>query len=160
MNQRTPGAFQAALYRGTRPGIPGLYNRAVRGRGRGDYSHMELVFSDSQSASSSFADGGVRFKMIDYSADRWDFITLPPELEFRARVYFEARVGTKYDLMGNVHLTFGFVSDSKDRLFCSEAVMEALGFKEAWRFEPNAAAVTLRRMVELVGLYSSVTTDL
>jgi hypothetical protein len=153
-------AFRLAFYRGTRPGIPGLYNRLVRARGRGQYSHVEMVFSDGLSASSSFADGGVRFKKIDYSADHWDFVDLPAELEHRARRYFEGRVGIGYDIMGNVHLILGFLSHSQNRLFCSEAIMAALGFDEAWRFEPNACYVAVRRLVELIGLYSSVTTDL
>ena len=160
MNGRKPGTFQLAFYRGTRPGIPGAYNWLVRTRGRGEYSHVEMVFSDDLSASSSFADGGVRFKKIDYSADHWDFIDLPKELEHRARRYFAQRVGMKYDLMGNVHLTIGFLPQSSNRLFCSEAIMEALGFDEAWRFEPNACYVAVKRLVQLVGLYSSVTADL
>ena len=160
MSGRKPGTFQAAFYRGTRPGISGLYNRLVRARGRGPHSHVELVFSDNLSASSSFADGGVRFKDIDYSADHWDFIDLPADMEFFARVYFAGKVGRGYDIMGNVHLTIGFFPNSKDKLFCSEAVMEALGFVDAWRYEPNCAYWTLRRMVETIGLYSSVSADL
>ena len=35
-----------AAYHGTRPGLPGLYNRAVRIVGRGPYSHAELVFAE------------------------------------------------------------------------------------------------------------------
>lgn len=142
-------AFQVAFYRGTRPGIPGIYNRLVRARGRGPHSHMELIFSDGLSGSSSFADGGVRLKKIDYSTDRWDILDLPPEWEARARRYIEARLGRKYDLMGNVHLMFGFLPDSSDREFCSELGMGALGFDQAFRFEPNAAYVILLRALEI-----------
>jgi hypothetical protein len=154
MNTRKPGTFQAAFYRGTRPGIPGIYNRLVRLRGRGPHSHCELVFSDNVSASSSFADGGVRFKDISYNDDRWDFIDLPPELEAAAREYFQDKVaeGVKYDSMGNVHLVIGFVCESPERLFCSEALMESLGYDCAWRFEPNAAYCALGRTVQLYRL--------
>lgn len=136
--------FLAAFYRGTRPGLAGIYNYLVRKRGRGPYSHCELVFSDGLSASASFTDGGVRFKHIEYDSSRWDFIVLPDELEDAARAYFEARQGWGYDLMGNLHLTFGFVEHSAKKLFCSEADAEALGIPEAWRFEPNALAAVLR----------------
>lgn len=144
--------FRVALYKGTRPGIPGLYNRLVRARGRGAYSHMELVFSDGLSASSSFADGGVRFKRIDYTGSRdWDFTELPDTWERAARAYFEKRAAAKmkYDLMGNVHLAFGFLPNSPDREFCSESVMGALGFLQPFRYEPNCAYVTVLRAVEM-----------
>jgi len=130
--------FIAAFYRGTRPGLGGLYNWAVRKRGRGPYSHCELVFSDGMSGSASFMDGGVRLKKIKYDSSRWDFIELPAELEDAARKYFEARLGWKYDLMGNLHLTIGFVKHSVKKLFCSEADAAALGIEDPWRFEPNA----------------------
>lgn len=144
-------AFRVAFYKGTRPGFPGVYNRLVRSRGRGLYSHMELIFSDGWAASSSFEDRGVRFKRIDFNPDRWDIIDLPPEWEAFARRYFEKRAAPKmkYDVMGNVHLTIGFVPDSPDREFCSEACLGALGYLEPWRFEPNAAYVVVLRAVEI-----------
>ena len=52
--------FSAAFYQGTRPGLPGLYNRLVRWLDRGEFSHCELVFGDGMSASASFMDHGVR----------------------------------------------------------------------------------------------------
>ena len=52
--------MKAAFYKGTRPGLQGIYSRAVRAIDRGPYSHCELVFSDGLSASASYIDGGVR----------------------------------------------------------------------------------------------------
>ncbi len=136
--------FQAAFYKGNHAGVPGIYNRLVKARGRGLYSHGEMVFSDGLSASSSFMDHGVRFKQIDYSkSTEWDFINLPPEMEAYARAYFIARLGFPYDLMGNVFLTIGFVNHSTNALFCSEALAEALQIPEGFRFEPNALAALL-----------------
>lgn len=47
--------MRAAFYRGTRPGLQGIYSRAVRWIDRGPYSHSELVFSDGLSASEGFS---------------------------------------------------------------------------------------------------------
>ncbi len=80
--------MQAAFYKATRPGLQGIYSRAVRWIDRGPYSHAELVFSDGLSASASWMDGGVRFKRIDYDPERWDFVTLPDSLEPQARAWF------------------------------------------------------------------------
>ncbi len=128
----------AAFYRGTRPGVPGIYNRLVRRWERGDYSHCELIFSDGMSGSASFMDHGVRLKQIDYDSSRWDFLVLPDELETDARAWFEAHKGEPYDLMGNVHLVIGFFPHDSDHSFCSEALAESLGIMEAFRLGPNA----------------------
>lgn len=140
--------FRAAFYKGTHPGLPGLYNRAVRLRGRGPYSHVELVFSDGLAASSSYMDGGVRFKQIDFNDGNWDFIELPAGWEAAARAWFMANMGKAYDLMGNVFLAVGFFADSADKFFCSEAAAAALGVQQPFRFEPNTLYPTLLRVVD------------
>jgi hypothetical protein len=145
------GTFRVAFYKGTRPGIPGLYNRLVRARGRGKYSHVEMQFSDGMSASSSFEDGGTRFKRIGYSSGDWDFIDLPAEWEPCARQWFRMAAATNrgYDILGNVHIAFGFLEDSPTKHFCSEAVAKALQIEEAFRLEPNALYTVLKRLVEV-----------
>lgn len=147
--------FRIAFYRGTRPGWPGVYNRAVRLRGRGPYSHVELIFSDGMAASSSFADGGVRFKRIEFDPAKWDFIDLPAAWEPCARAWFEDRAGADgkpgmgYDVMGNVFLAVGFISHSIDKVFCSEAAGGALGIDQGFRLEPNTLHPIVKRMVEV-----------
>jgi len=136
-------AFRIALYKGTRPGIKGIYNRLVRWWTRSPYSHCELVFSDGVAASSSLEDGGVRFKMIAFDAARWDFIDLPAELESRARAWFEQHVGKKYDVIGNLQFIIACIPDSHDKWFCSEAVAASLGIADAWRYDPATLASTL-----------------
>jgi len=129
--------FKIAFYKGVHPGLPGIYNRLVQWWTKSPYSHCELVFSDGLSASSSFMDGGVRFKQINYSTDtHWDFITLPNELEHAARKWFEDRVGAKYDLKGNLGFVIGAVHDSKDKFFCSEACAAALQLGQASLYSP------------------------
>lgn len=141
--------FRMYFYKGTRPGIPGLYNKLVRAQDCGPYSHVEIQFSDGLSASSSFADGGVRFKKIEYGTENWDFIDLPVAWEADARLWFEAHAGEKYDLMGNLHLALGFFTEDRLRKFCSEAGGSALGIDQAWRLTPNTLYVVVLRLVDV-----------
>lgn len=126
-----------AFYHGTRPGLAGIYNRGVRIVTKGKYSHCEAVFSDGCSASASFADGGVRFKVIDYDPSHWDFIEVPDYFESRIRGWFEQRVGARYDISGNIHFLLPLVGDSKERYCCSEALAAAIGFVDPWRYHPS-----------------------
>ena len=136
--------MRAAFYKATRPGLQGIYSRAVRFIDRGAYSHCELVFSDGMSASASWIDGGVRFKQIDYDPARWDFIDLPAHLEPYARDWFEFNHDAPYDLIGNVRFVLPFLPDSESGWFCSEAMAAALRYREPWRFGPNGLAALLR----------------
>lgn len=135
--------MKAALYKGTRPGLAGYYNRLVRWYEPGDYSHCELIFSDGMAASSSFADGGVRFKAIEFSPEKWDFIDLPEELEAPARAWFTTHKGEKYDLRGNIRFALDFMAQDDHKWFCSEALAASLGMAEPWRFGPNTLARVL-----------------
>ncbi len=140
--------MKAAFYKGTRPGLQGIYSRAVRWIDRGPYSHCELVFSDGMSGSASYIDGGVRLKRIDYNPAHWDLIDLPQSLEPYARAWFESRLGAPYDLMGNVRFVLPWLADSERGWFCSEALAAALGWAEPWRFGPNGLAAVLRSILK------------
>jgi hypothetical protein len=138
--------MRAAFYKGTRPGIAGLYNRAVRFWCQGPYSHCELVFSDGLAASASYMDGGVRFKAIEFDAAHWDLIDLPSTFEASARAWFESRRGAGYDVLGNLRFVVAPLPDDASRYFCSEALLSALGVPNAWRFCPNGAHDILTTM--------------
>jgi len=140
--------FQMAFYKGTHPGLSGIYNRGVRFWTRGIYSHVEMIFSDGISASASYVDGGVRFKRIGYTSDVWDFIDLPAEWEAAARQYFKEHEGEAYDLLGNLHFVIGAVPDARCKKFCSEACGGAIGIEGSWRLEPNALYCVVKRMAE------------
>lgn len=142
--------MKAAFYKATRPGLQGIYSRAVRWIDRGPYSHCELIFSDGLSGSASYIDGGVRFKAIDYSQhpEHWDFMDLPDEQEPYARDWFERNMGAPYDLMGNVRFVLPFLPDSQRGWFCSEALGAALGWAEPWRFGPNGLSALLRSILK------------
>ena len=142
--------MKATFYKGTRPGLQGIYSRAVRWIDRGPYSHCELIFRDGLSGSASYIDGGVRVKAIDYSKhpEHWDFMALPGELEDYARDWFEFNMGLPYDLMGNVRFLLPWLSDSEKGWFCSEAMAAALRLKEPWRFGPNGLSALLRSILK------------
>lgn len=137
--------MRAALYRGTRPGIAGIYNRIVRWWTRSEFSHVELVLSTGRAWSASFADGGVRDKLIDFDTANWILVDLPPALEQAAEAWFVAHRGAKYDLVGNLHFLLSPIPHSQRRWFCSEAVAAALGIPDPWRYSPGtlASALTL-----------------
>ncbi len=136
--------FRAAFYKGTHPGLPGIYNRGVRRWTRSDYSHVEIVFASGHCASSSYMDGGVRFKVIDFDPDLWEFVDLPRSMERDAFSWFEAHRGQPYDLLGNLHFVVAPIADDKRKWFCSESVAAALGIPDPWRFDPGTLYSTLR----------------
>ena len=140
--------MKIAFYKSTKEGVAGVYNRGVRWIEKGLYSHCEIIFSNGISASSSFMDGGVRFKDIQYDLDKWDIFELPYFDEKYAYDYFVKRIGKKYNLRGNIHFVFGFIRGNSDGLFCSEACAEALGLENGWQFAPNALAHIIMLVVE------------
>ncbi len=129
--------MHVAFYKGTRPGLQGIYSRAVRFIDRGPYSHCELIFSDGLAASASFIDKGVRFKNIEFDDNHWDFIEIPWANESIARQWFLDHEGQPYDLSGNLHFILGPVPESKDEWFCNESISAAIGIQESWRVGPN-----------------------
>lgn len=143
-----------AFYKGTRPGLAGLYSRAVRWWTKGKYSHVEVIFTDGLAASASFLDGGVRFKAIKFDDGKWDFVNVPDRLEPAARKWFKRHSGQGYDVLGNVHFIISLVSGEKRKWFCSEAVAAALGFIEPWRFEPNTLAAVLKSKPPMSGFFN------
>lgn len=140
-------AFQAAFYKGTNPSYVGWFNRFVRWWTHGSYSHMEILFSDGISASSTWKGGGVHFVNTIYNLTDWDMVDLPPSLETNSRAWFKSNENKAYDYWADARFILGFVPSSKDKYQCAEACMLSLGFEDAWRFEPNiskSAAIRLK----------------
>lgn len=138
--------MQAAFYKGNHR----LFNKLTAWWDRGIYTHMELVFSDKTAASSSFIDGGVRFKSIKFDDSRWHFIELPERLfnERYARNWFNDNQGRKYDFSGLIRFGVDALPEDREKFFCSEACLSALNIKDAWRFTPNSAFVLLNSIIE------------
>ena len=103
----------------------------------GNYSHVELIFSNGESFSVSGRDGGARFKEISYDPEVWDIkeITITEYNEDRIREDAEALVGTEYDYVGALSSIFPFcIKKNNKRLFCSETTVNLInkyyGYKE------------------------------
>ena len=149
--------FAVAFYKGTSSGLMGLYDILARWWTRSSFSHCEMIFSDGVSASSSFIDGGVRFKRIDYNPDHWEIIELPTEFEAEARAWFSKHEGQPYDLIGNLGFVLGPVKDSKGNWFCSEAVLASLGVEEPFKFSPSTAMPVIKSIAKTWSILSSST---
>jgi hypothetical protein len=133
--------MKVAFYKGTRPGLSGIVNRAIRWWTNSAYSHCELVVGPVEGgflcASSSFEDGGVRFIVTDLDPARWEIVEvmLDDEAGHRAVDWFNDHVGEPYDLAA----AFGFVwrrGHREGHWDCSEAIGAALGIPESWRLDP------------------------
>lgn len=146
--------LRAAFYKGTRPGLAGIYNRLVRWWTKSPYSHVELVVSTGRAWSASFEDGGVRSKLIDFDPAKWDLVDLPTHLEQPALEWFAKHRGAKYDVLGNLQFVLAAIPHSRKRWFCSEAVAAALGIPDSWRYDPGtlASALTIYQQPALSGL--------
>lgn len=147
--------MRAAFFKGTKPGLAALFDIGVHEWEEGTYAHVELVLSDGRSASSTFLDGGVRFTTpgsINFAdTTQWDVIDLPGFDEAAAIAWFNAHESDKYDSWGDAHFVCGLIHHKSNEEFCSEAVGTALGFEQAWRFDPNALYFAVKRCVALSG---------
>ena len=138
--------MKVAFYKGRKR----LFNRLVSWWMRGKYSHAELVFEGglgkfSLCGTSSFSDGGVRIKTILLDPEHWDVVDLGRSFSRNsAHSWFVQKLGCKYDVLGLIGFVFRRVGDNKQKFFCSESVASALGFDDAWRFDPNTLAAALR----------------
>ena len=134
--------MKLASSKGTRPGIAGLFSISVKWWLSGPYSHTELFFSDGLSGSSSWLDGGVRIKRIEFDPDHWDVIEVRGDEE-RARQWFQSHQGQKFDLLGLLGFIWRRGTQERGRWFCSESVGAALGLDQPWRFDPCSLPIAV-----------------
>jgi len=106
------------------------------------YSHVELVFSDGSSFSSSPREGCVRFKKIDMNDDKWVFVDLEIDKLVESKMRMQALnfIGRKYDMFG---IIFCFIipinKQSNDKWWCSELISFILKWND-YRIDPNTMA--------------------
>ena len=126
---------------------------------RGDYSHVELVFSDGQSFSCVGNEGiesyGVRKIAATSFSDQWTLVYLPfitPEDEKHMRDYAEGMLGKGYDYLS----LFGFLFHAGRMLphqyICSEWVQLILNYGGLWLQQRD-------KLLSPSGLYKLVTTE-
>jgi len=105
------------------------------------YTHVELVFPDGFSYSSSGWDGGVRRKIITYShPERWKFVTVDvgeTPYSRKCRDRFDRILGKPYDHMA-IWLTevLPLKRENPNAWYCSESVKYALGLPRPWAVSP------------------------
>jgi len=135
--------MQLAFYKGrTR-----LFNRFVCWWTAGPYSHVEAMFEsclfehaqEHLCASSSFLDGGVRFKRIVLDPAKWDILDVPTLSGSQSRQWFNTHTGHPYDVLGLLSTSCP-IRHSRLAWFCNEAIGASAGLQEAWRFNPNSFA--------------------
>lgn len=134
-------AFQHA----GRTGVDGVLGRFGAWLDRGPYSHTEIVLSDGRCCTAETGQGVV-IRPRPMAADQWSFIRLPDYLEPRVIDWYEAHRGQPYDWRGNFRFVSGLISHDKDRWFCTESNMAALGFDDPWRYGPNGAYALLHKL--------------
>ena len=110
----------------------------------GPYAHCEVILSGPDDkglyeiASSKPGKGqGVRITYSALPTEDWDIIESPGN-EAAVRQWFVDNAGKVYDYLGLVGFIFRPVPDDKEKYFCSEAIGNALGIKDAWRYDPNS----------------------
>lgn len=106
---------------------------------RGPFSHVELLFSDGVSFSSSQWDGGVRFKKIDYShKERWSFLDIDGIANESEVKYLANKLrGAKYDWLGIFLYEFlPFNIQNSKKWYCSEICAHLLGLTPC-QMSPN-----------------------
>ena len=139
-----------AFYCATHPKSPWLSRLTDWLSGGYGYSHVEMVFSDGMSFSSSAFDSvdlpdgrtlknGVRIKQIDYAhhPDRWRLVPLPfvsPKDERAMREWAEKTwaEGHGYDFNGVSRFVLPWMREHPEKYFCSEVcatAMEHAGFR-------------------------------
>jgi uncharacterized protein YycO len=108
-----------AFYRGSGK----LMDKIIRWWTGGEYSHVEVQFSDGKCFSSSFRDKGVRFKKIDLKPEKWNVVDISIENEAEVLEWCMTQLHKKYDLLGvlgYVLTPFRNTVQSKKRWYCSE----------------------------------------
>lgn len=124
------GGFHLAFRKQTKG--ESIYSKIIRlwPWSAGKYSHEEIAFSNGWSWSSDEADGGTRFKRIDYGKGNWDRLFIPCTEEEERRVWdFCVREnGLPYDKRG---IAFSFLPipigwQHPEAWFCSEACTAAV----------------------------------
>ena len=132
--------MKVAFYKGRKR----IFNRLVSWWTRSPYSHVELILDNGLSVSSSFMDGGVRYKRIVFDPDLWDIIEIHAETpDIAAKI--NARYGDAYDWRGLIGFVIRPIKDDRNKMFCSEFLMHLIGYDETWRFDPGTTYPVIKK---------------
>ncbi len=124
--------MQLAFYNGRAHGT--WLDRLIAAHDRGPFSHVELVFGRPGASgrslcfSSSWRDGGVRFRHIDLAdaAGKWTLVAVRLDDEAPLRAWCTRRLGGRYDIPGVLAFKLPLVRQRLNWWFCSEICVAAL----------------------------------
>jgi uncharacterized protein YycO len=145
--------MKVAFFKGRHPGVKGWLGVMTKWWTDGPYSHCELVVGETPDGksicwSSAYLDHGVRQVELELDPADWDVreLRLTSAEQTAALAWFEQHNGEPYDVLGLLGFVWRREEGDKNKWFCSEAVAAALGWPEAWRYDPNTFAAILKPM--------------
>lgn len=115
----------------------GFFSKAIKWKTKSPYSHVEIIFPDmkihdtknnrllSLCFSSYEKEGGVRFKFIHLTPEKWDILTFQvSDEQYEALMALGSSLAdAKYDWAGIMGFVLPWRKDRPDRFFCSEVVL-------------------------------------
>jgi hypothetical protein len=146
--------MQVAFYKAFQPSATTL-DTTVAVLSFGQYSHVELIFSDGMAFSVSPRDKGTRFKKINFNPEAWDILDTPmvKETEDNIRSLANVFLGYKYDYIGAIFSISPVCIQKDKRFFCSELVTNLLNhcvyynaLGDGCKYSPNKLYKELRKI--------------
>lgn len=114
------------------------------------YSHVEIIYDFSYvtkkgySYSSTNRDGGVRSKLIDFGSGSWEVYELKTDKTWKDVIeWFGPKLGAGYDWRGVVGSVLSIVGHNPKKHFCSEVIMDFLGYEKSYTYTPQDVYDTL-----------------
>lgn len=113
------------------------------------YSHCELAVANGDKYlcySSSPRDGGVRYKAMRLTEDKWDLIPITGVSVAQIAQFYGKTVGKKYDFIGAIGCVLP-LRQKPSRYYCSEWCYEAIfGTQPKKALSPNDLAKLCKEM--------------
>ena len=151
-------------------------SRAIRGALHGfPFSHVELIWPESQEVIGAFIELGIAFRPFDYGKDEWTktlVVTVPclPEEAQKALAFAKSQVGTPYDVAALLSMVQGALVahlpgwDKSESYICSAFVTTVLlhaGVFKSFPIDPREATPrdVLVGLAALVGLAGGVNAE-
>lgn len=135
-----------------RPERPNWFQRLIRWRTLGEYSHVAVAFSTDSGWFEVWEarEGGIRMSMYKALPGEPVPFTCTKEQRDLIRRWWERHDGAPYDAVGLIELATGKRSSRKEAWFCSEAATASLQQTGAFLFaDPSIVSpVTLWYMVK------------
>lgn len=94
------------------------------------------------------ATGGVRFKRVNPSPDKWIMNDVPFD-PIKAAQWAKDNQGMMYDWQLILGFLVWWIPDKDNRVMCSESCAHMFGFEDPWRFDPCVLHATVQNLSNL-----------